>query len=117
MPAKKSVKKGFEEKPSKSNTLAILTHILGLFTSFLGPLIIFLASEEKYVKKHSKNALNWQLSLIIYFIGAAILTVILIGFVLMAALGVINLVFCIIAAVRASEKKFWEYPLTIKFFK
>jgi hypothetical protein len=114
---KRSVNKNSDNNSGSDNILAILTHILGLFTSFLGPLIIFLASEEKYVKKHSKNALNWQLSLIIYFIGAAILTVILIGFVLMAALGVINLVFCIIAAVRASEKKFWEYPLTIKFFK
>lgn len=44
---------------SDDKVLAILTHLLGLFISFLGPLIIYLVSENKNVREHSKNALNW----------------------------------------------------------
>ena len=39
---------------------------------------------------------------------------ILIGFVLLAILHVLNVVFVIIAAVRASEGKMYRYPLTLR---
>lgn len=101
----------------QNNTLPILTHLLGLFTGFLGPLIILLISTEKKAKDHSKIVLNWQFSLIIYFIISAILMIILIGFLGFIALGVMNLIFSIIGTVKASEGKVWKYPLSIKFFK
>lgn len=97
--------------------LAILTHILGLLTSFLGPLIVFLASNEVYVKKHAKHALNWQISLLIYSVISSVLVFIFIGWLFLAALSVMNVVFCILAAVKAGEKEFWKYPLSIPFFK
>ena len=46
----------------EDNTLGILSHLLGLFTGFLGPLIIFLATDDKKGKNHSKLALNWMAS-------------------------------------------------------
>jgi len=101
----------------QERTLGILSHVLGLFTSFIGPLIIYLASEDKFSKDQAKEALNWQFSLIIYSIISAILMIILIGFLLIIALGIMNLVFSIIAAIKASEGKTYQYPLTIRFFK
>ena len=44
-----------------------------------------------------------------------ILCLVLIGFVLLAILHVLNVVFVIIASIRASEGKFYRYPLTIRF--
>ncbi len=103
--------------PKQNNTLPILTHILGLLTGFLGPLILLLASEDKQVKKHAKIVLNWQFTLLIYFAIATVLAFILIGFLFFAVLGILNTIFSIIGAVKASEGKIWKYPLSIPFFK
>jgi len=101
----------------QNNTLSILTHLLGLFTGFLGPLIVLLASENKQAKKHSKIVLNWQFSLLIYFAISGVLVLLFIGFFFFAALGIMNTIFSIIGAVRASEGQVWKYPLSIRFFK
>ena len=101
----------------EDNTLGILSHLLGLFTGFLGPLIIFLATDDKKGKNHSKLALNWQFSALIYSVVGAILSLIFVGFLVIAAVGIINIVFCIIATVKASKGEYWVYPLTIPFFE
>jgi len=100
-----------------NNTLAVLAHVLGVFIGLWGPLIILLAAKDKNVKKHAKNALNWQLSSIIYYIVSFILMIILIGFLLLFAVYIVNIVFSIIAAVKASEGETWKYPLSIPFLK
>jgi uncharacterized Tic20 family protein len=69
------------------------------------------------MKAHSKKALNWQISLAIYLIISGILMFVLIGFLFIAVLSVMNLVFCILAAVKASEGEIWDYPVTINFLK
>lgn len=103
---------------NKDNVMAILAHILGLFIGFIGPLITFLVGkDDAYALKHSKSALNWQLSLLIYMIVSGILAMVLIGFVLMAILGILNIVFSIKGAINAANNKQYVYPFSIKFFK
>ena len=102
---------------SDQRTLAIITHILGILTGFIGPLIVMLVAKDKQTKNHARNALNWQLSTIIYFIISFILILILIGILFIVAIAVLNIIFCIMAAIKASEGKLWKYPLTIQFFK
>lgn len=97
--------------------MVILPHILGLLTWIVGPLITLLASDNKDLKEHSKKALNWQISLTIYSIVSGILMIILIGFLFLMILGLLNLVFCILAAVKAADGELWDYPLTINFLK
>ena len=101
----------------QDTTLPVLAHILGLFTGFIGPLIILLVSKKEYEKTHAKYALNWQISLVIYFMVSFALMLVLVGFILVFALLIMNLVFCIIAAVKAGENTFWKYPLAIPFLK
>lgn len=101
----------------KDKTLSILCHVLGLLTGFLGPLIILLVSEEKNEKKHAKIVLNWQFSYLIYLIASIFLMIILIGFLGLVVFSILNLIFSIIGAVKASEGKFWKYPISIPFFK
>jgi uncharacterized protein len=100
-----------------SNTMGILAHILGFFTSFIGPLIIYLAVADAKTKEYSKEALNWQISLLIYIIVSGILAMVLIGFLLLGALGIMNIIFCILAAVKASQGEVYKYPLTIRLVK
>lgn len=100
---------------NNNNVMAVLTHILGLVSGFLGPLIVLLVSENNDVKKQARFALNWQISLIIYTIVGLVLTVILIGFLVIVAVGILNFVFSIMAAIKTSEGKTYAYPLSIPF--
>lgn len=100
-------------------TMGMLSHLLGLFTGFIGPLIMFLIYKEKkdFVYENAKHALNFQISLIIYMIVSGILMIILIGFLLAVAVGIFALVVEIIGSVRAYEGKVYKYPLEIPFIK
>jgi len=104
-------------KKSSDNTLSVITHLLGLFTGFIGALIVLLASNDKKNKNHARNALNWQISAWIYIIISIPLMLILIGFLTLFATILLNLIFCIIASVKASKGILWKYPLTIPFLK
>ena len=122
------------ESKSDDLTLAVLAHVLGLFVGFLGPLIILLVSKSKPVKEHARNALNWQISVMIYCVVSVILLfvlvgflllisvyianfIVLVGFLLLVALCIANFIFCIIAAVKAGNGETWKYPLSIPFLK
>ena len=97
--------------------------LLGVFFHFpghvLGPLIVWLAKrdESPEIDAHGKEALNFQISMLIYNVIAAVFCLILIGFVFLAILWVLNAVLCIIAAIQASDGKFYRYPMTIRFIQ
>ena len=113
--------------PAGSPTLrtwTVLCHasaLLGFFVPagghILAPLVVWLIkrSESAEVDAHGKESLNFQLSMLIYSIIAGILTLVLIGFVLLPILHVLNVVFVILASLRASEGQMYRYPLTIRF--
>src|SRR5881296_2073569 len=100
-------------------TWCVLCHaaaLLGLFFHFLGhllgPLIVWLVKrgDSPEVDAHGKESLNFQISMLIYSVISGILCLVLIGFVLLAILHVLNVVFVIIASIRASEGNFYRYP-------
>ncbi len=97
----------------------LLAHLLGIFVGFLGPLIIYLTLNEKVGPNYenAKNALNFQLSLIIYYIISGILIFVLIGIFLFWVLMIFNIVTCIVGTVKASKGEVYKYPLTISFIK
>ena len=107
-------------------TWAALCHasaLLGVFLHFpghlLGPLIVWLAKRDDSpeIDAHGKEALNFQISMLIYNAVAVVFCLVLIGFVFLAILWVLNAVFVIIAAIEASEGKFYRYPMTIRFLQ
>ena len=87
------------------------------FAGFALPIIMWLSfkDENDNVNKHGKNILNFIISWVIYYSVAAILSIILIGIPILIALGITNIVFVILAAIKASDKVYWQYPLTIQF--
>ena len=103
---------------SEAKNMGMLCHLLGLF-GFIGPLIIWLIEKDKieFVNEQGKSALNWQISLVIYFFASWILALIVIGFVLMPVLVILNIVFVVLASVKASNGESYIYPLSIKFLK
>jgi uncharacterized protein len=55
--------------------------------------------------------------MLIYNLVAAVFCLVLVGFVFLAALWILNTVFVIIAAIQASDGKFYRYPMTIRFIQ
>ena len=97
--------------------------LLGLFFHFLGhilgPLAVWLIKrgDSPEIDAHGKESLNFQISMLIYDAIAAILCIFLIGIPILIALWVANTVLVIIASVKASEGKFYQYPFTIRLIK
>lgn len=112
---------GTEETPltpptSDEKTLALLSHILTLVFPILAPLIIYLVKkdESSFVAYHAKESLNFQITL---FIVCFALIITVIGILLLWLIGIIALIWVIIATIRASEGKLYRYPLSIRLIK
>ncbi len=106
--------------PSKDAlNLAVLCHVLGFFTSFLGPLILWLMKKDvdSYVEHHGREALNFQITLLIAYIVGGILTFVCVGFVILAVAWIGNIVFSILAAVAASKGQRYQYPVCLRLIK
>lgn len=98
-------------------TLGLLAHLLGIISGFIGPLILFLVKKEGFAHENAKQALNFQISLIIYEIVAAILIFVLIGLLLLPAVALFGLIMAIVGAVKAHAGEVYKYPLAIPFIK
>jgi uncharacterized Tic20 family protein len=105
------------------NVLCHATALAGFFVPWaghiLGPLIVWLAkrSDSPEIDEYGKESLNFQISMLIYNVIAAVLCLVLIGFIILAILHILNLVLVIIASIQASEGKFYRYPMTVRLIK
>ncbi|WP_300342803.1 DUF4870 domain-containing protein [Nesterenkonia sp.] len=97
----------------------VAIHLGGIFVSWLVPLVVWLVFRERsrMIDDHGKEALNWQITLFIAYVIGGILTVVLIGFVVILAAWLCALIFGIIAAVAAYQRRPYRYPFNIRFIK
>ncbi|MBC7903473.1 MAG: DUF4870 domain-containing protein [Gemmatimonadaceae bacterium] len=104
---------------SDEKTMAILSHCLPIFFSFLAPLIIYLIKKDDshYVAQHAKESLNFQLTLVIAYIVCIPLILILVGILLMWVIAIASLILCIIATINAADNKIYRYPFTLRLIK
>lgn len=103
--------------PADEKLWATLVHLGGLFFGFLAPLIGFLVLKDRgpFIRAHTATALNFQLTLLIAYIVGAVLSVVIIGIFILIAAYVLNIVLCIVAAVKANRGDWYKYPVTISF--
>lgn len=92
---------------SDDKTMGLLCHLLGIFTGFIGPLVVWLIKKDTspYVDAQGKEALNFQLSILIYCLLTCGLA------------GIFGLIMAIIASIKANEGIVYRYPLAIRFIK
>jgi hypothetical protein len=85
----------------------------------IGPLIVWQVKKEEFpfVDEQGKEAVNFQISMLIYGIVAGLLCFVCIGVVLLPAVAIFDIVFLLIAAVKANNGEHYRYPLTIRFIK
>jgi hypothetical protein len=94
------------EQPTKDAcTMGMLAHLLAIFTGFVGPLVLYLVKqdENEFVRFHALQSLYFSLvGLVLAMVTCGI------G-------GIVVLVFNIIAALKANEGQWYEYPVVGKW--
>lgn len=97
-------------------SLAMLAHLLGLLTGFVGPLVIYLVNGEKnsFVRHHAAESLNFQITLTIAALGSVLAMLILVGFLLLPVVVIGGIVLQIIGAVKANAGEWWRYPVNLR---
>lgn len=99
--------------------LAALSGFIIPFGHIIGPLVIWLMKKDEsaFVDDQGKESLNFQISVTIYLVIAAILILIVIGIFLMAAIGLFVLAMIIVATVKVSSGEKFRYPLTLRLIQ
>jgi hypothetical protein len=99
--------------------LAALLPILPIVGGILAPLIIWQIKKDEhpFVDEQGKEAVNFQISILIYELVAGILVFLCVGALLLAAVMIFDIVFLIIAAIKANDGFHYRYPLCIRFIK
>lgn len=128
---------GMSEKSARDWAMFLhLSALSGLvipFGNLLGPLILWVMKKEEspFVDRHGKAAVNFHISLLIYVVVALMVFVVFglatigIGFLLLLpfiilgaiALFVLEVIFPILAGLKAQNGEDYQYPLTIHFLK
>ena len=103
--------------------LAHLSALAGLVVPMigivLGPLAVWLARRDQsaFVTAHAKEALNFNITVLLAAVMCMLLMLVFIGILLGTALFVAWLVMTLVAAIRASEGAIYTYPFALRFVK
>lgn len=114
------------EIPKQEKTWAMFAHLssflgwIGIpFANLIAPLVMWQLKKDEmtFGSSQAKECLNFQISMTLYAIVSAVLCLILIGFFALAILFILDVVFTIIAAIKANDGIAYRYPMTIRFIK
>jgi uncharacterized Tic20 family protein len=99
--------------------LAHLSQLLNFFTGLGGlvaVLVIWLVYKDRsaHVELQAREALNFQVTLLIAGAIGGLLVWLLVGFVVLAVVALAQLVFAIVAAIKASEGVVYRYPFCLR---
>jgi uncharacterized Tic20 family protein len=103
--------------------LAHLSALAGLVVPLvgivLGPLAVWLVrrDESEFVAAHAKEALNFNISVLLGALACMLLMLVFVGFLLGTALFIAWLVMTLIAAIKASEGHSYRYPFSLRLVK
>ncbi len=97
-------------------SLAVVSH-LGMFVGgFVLPLVIYLTEGKKngFVRHHSREALNFQITLTLAYIVSFVLMIILIGILVFFVVWVGSIALMIVAAVKVNNGEPYRYPVALR---
>lgn len=103
--------------PSNDNkNIATITHLGGTIFSFIPGLLVWVLKKDEnaYIAEQAKEALNFQITMLLAQFVAGFLVIILVGFLLMGIIWLVNIVFCIVAAISTSRGETYRYPFSLR---
>jgi len=105
--------------PADEKMWSILTHVGGILFHWVAPLIAYLVLKDRgpFVRWHTRQALNFQLTLLIAYVVGIVLFIVFVGIFVVLAAAILNIVFGILAAMAANRGEFYRYPIAIEFIR
>ncbi len=106
-----------------SHLAALVGLVMPVIGCIVGPLVVWQIKKEEFpfVDEQGKEAVNFQILMSLYLLISAIiwipLSFVCIGVFIPVAISIVDLVFLLIAAVKANNGEHYRYPLTIRFIK
>jgi uncharacterized Tic20 family protein len=102
----------------ESKNLALLCWLGSTLLAFIPGLAFYLAKkDDAYVQDQAKEALNWGITFVLMLIVGNILTIILVGFLVIIAVWLCHIVFCVMGAVAVSDGKPFRVPFALRLIK
>ena len=107
---------GRDWAPDEERSAAVVLHAVSIVFELIAPIVGYAILKDKgpFIKHHSKEQLNFTLTILIMY---AILAISIVGWLVIWLVPAYATVFRIIAAVQASQGNFYKFPLTIRFIK
>ncbi|HJQ07542.1 MAG TPA: DUF4870 domain-containing protein [Nocardioides sp.] len=113
--------------PEEERTWATLTHVgVGAATvlsagtlGFFAALGVYLLHKDRgpFIRHNAANAMNIQLNMLMWAAISVVLMLVLVGFVLLAAVPIVGVVLHVVAAIKANRGEWYDPPLTIRFIR
>jgi len=101
---------------ANDKNIAVLTHLGGIFFGFIPALIVWLLKKDDspYIGEQAREGLNFQITVLLGYLIAWVLTFLLIGLLVFPVVYIANLVLCIVAAVNTSKGEEYRYPFSLR---
>jgi uncharacterized protein len=112
----------YSEVTPEAKTWAMAAHlsaVVGAWVAlgFVGPLVVLLlgAGRSAFARAHTVEALNFNLSILLYaFVGGLLVWLLGLGLLVLGAVGILWVIGTISGTVKANRGEMYHYPLTIR---
>ena len=104
-------------RPDEEKMWAVAAHLGPLLLGFLAPLVVWLVFKDRsqYLDRTGKEALNMQISYLLYSVVAGISIILLVGLFLLPVVGLAWFVLMIVGTVKVANHEEFRYPAIIRF--
>lgn len=95
---------------------SVLVHLSVFVFPLIAPLVVYLVFRDTspFTRHHAAEALNFHITLALASIVSFVLIIVIIGFFLLLAVSIAGAVLGIVAAIAASRRELYRYPLTLR---
>lgn len=104
--------------PAEDKQWASFAHLGGIL-GFLPSLIIWLVFKDRgaFTNTEAKEALNFQITILIAYIVGSILSIVLIGVFISLAAWVVAIIFSVLGFLKAKDGTAYRYPFALRLIK
>jgi len=97
----------------------MLVWLVPIIGGVVGALVVWQIKrdDDAFIDDQGKEALNFQISMLIYWAVSMALIPLCIGAVLVPTVAVLDVIFAIVAAIKAGQGHLYRYPMSIRFIK
>ena len=97
----------------------MLVWLVPIIGGVVGALVVWQIKrdDDAFIDDQGKEAVNFQISMLLYWAISMALCLTCIGLVLVPIVAVLDVVFALVAAVKAGQGQAYRYPMSIRFIK